>query len=112
MPEQRNRIPWMDLVKHLVNGRPLPQTGEGIVRDIDDDMIDHGDPMGPYTAGVGDGNFGSQSMTSIMSANAAQAAGQESALGSLGDAVDMTSANSNTDPGKGSDPYGPGNIGR
>lgn len=113
MPTERNRIPWSDLVKHIINGRPVPQTGdEGIIRDIDNEWIDHGDPMYPWTAGVGAGTFEGQSTDSIMAASNAQSAELDSAAGPTGDAVEMSSASSNTDPGKGSDSYGPGNIGR
>jgi len=94
----------MDLAKHIINGRPLPQTGEGIVRDIDDDMIDHGDPMGPYTAGVGDGNFGSQSSADIQAASDAQSAGLASGA-AFGEAFDVTEMSQNSG-GAGGGPSG------
>ena len=114
MPEQRNRIPWMDLAKHIINGRPLPQTGEGIVRDIDNEWIDHGDPMGPYTADVGDGNFLSQPTADIQAASTAQAVGLASgaAFGEEFSVAEMSSNSGGAGGGPSGSTYGPRSTGK
>lgn len=81
---RRFRSPEYDLQKHIINGARPPQSGQGIVRDVDNAELNRDDPT-EFTAP--DGRFGSLSIQAITASYLAEADGLSNVAS--GDPIDV-----------------------
>jgi len=104
----RGRLTSRDLQIHIITGERGPQTGAGIVQDIDDADLNREDPM---EFGGSAQLFEGQSAQDIIAASEAQCAGLDSAA-ALGTPMDMDSlCDGNDQDSKARLGYGPRRIG-
>jgi len=107
MVGRRFRAPEYDLQKHLVTGKRVPQSGEGIVRDVDDDMLNRDDPM-EFTAGDGVGN--PQTMGQML-AETMRGTNIDTGVGDMGQPMDVKAVSNQNNNEMSETSYGkiPGN---